>query len=104
MFGSRLVPPGHVFHHLLVILGCTRDCRLVLLWRQSRQLLKERNHIPDQIVAVRLAPRGHGSELHAMLDDPELLRGRLIGVVREPWCWRIETLAHLTRFRSRSEV
>src|SRR5205814_8077319 len=73
----------HLLPPFFMVFRRARHERLVLLWRQLRQPLQERDHVPDQLVAMSLAPGRHGGELDAMLDRPELLRGREIRPARK---------------------
>src|SRR3546814_10264301 len=51
------------------------DERLVLLFVEIGQLLQERGHVPDVLIAHALAPSRHARHLDAVLDDPERDRG-----------------------------
>src|SRR4051794_18518590 len=73
VFGTGLVV--HLLHYRVMIGRRAGNRRFVLLGRHVRQRSDERDHVPDEIVVVRLAPGRHRTELHSVLDDPELLCG-----------------------------
>src|SRR5438270_9020636 len=102
LFGISLAV--HLLHHLVMIGRRAGDRRFVLLGRHLRQRSDERDHVPDEIVVVCLAPSWHRTELHAVLDDPELLRGGAAIRLRELGGGWIQTLTHLRSLKSRPEM
>lgn len=78
-------------HFFVVPRRVGQDC-LILLGRHSLQPANECDHVPDELITMRPAPCRHGRELHAMLDDPELLgRAEVIALGQLRGCFAVPT-------------
>jgi len=93
-----------LFHHLIMALRCRLHQGLILIGREARQLLKERDHVPNERVIVRLTPGSHASGLDAVLYDPELLGRCQVVAASKLGRGRIEALRYFGPLHTRSQM